>query len=171
MMQAERMSYQSKPSARWLSRLAAALALLLFASHANAQGPFAALAGSWSGGGTISLSNGARESIRCRATYTVSGGGNNLQQSLRCASDSYKFELRSNVAAQGSSISGSWSEITRNLGGSVIGRIGADQIEVVVESSGFSATLTLVTQGRRQSIAIRSPGHEFSGASINLTRS
>src|SRR4029079_15693816 len=32
--------------------------------------PFAALAGSWSGGGTIDLTNDIHERLRCRANYT-----------------------------------------------------------------------------------------------------
>jgi len=160
--------------AHGLARIAGAAALLLFASSNEAlraaQGPFAGLAGSWSGAGTVSLANGARESIRCRATYSVAAAGNNLQQSLRCASDSYNFELRSNVVAQSGSVSGTWSEITRNVGGNISGRANGDQIQVLVDSPSFSANLTLVTQGSRQSISIRSPGHEFSGATITLAR-
>src|SRR4051812_16003434 len=40
-----------------------------------AQTPFAGLAGTWSGSGTVSLSGGARERIRCRSTYQVGGEG------------------------------------------------------------------------------------------------
>jgi hypothetical protein len=153
----------------------AALALILSLAGAGpsadaAEGPFAGLAGSWSGSGAIMMSNGARESIRCRATYAVGPGGNNLQQSLRCASDSYHFDLRSNVSAEGGTISGSWNEVTRNVAGRVSGRIRGTQIDALVDSPSFSAALTLVTQGHRQSVSIRSQGREFTGASITLTR-
>ena len=54
-----------------------ALAILLFVGHAAAQSkttvgsaskesPFAELAGSWSGAGTIDLANGKHEPIKCR---------------------------------------------------------------------------------------------------------
>jgi len=65
---------------------AAALALLAPPGHAQ-SGPFAGLSGSWAGAGTIGMSNGASERIRCRASYAVGGGGRSLQQNLRCASD------------------------------------------------------------------------------------
>ena len=42
-------------------------------AHAQAGGPFAGMAGNWSGGGTVTLDDGSRERIRCRATYQVSG--------------------------------------------------------------------------------------------------
>src|ERR1700761_6115731 len=80
------------------------------ASYAQAGGPFAGMAGFWSGGGTVTLDDGSTERIRCRASYAVGGGGNGLQQTLTCASDSYKFNLTSNVTAQGPAISGTWSE-------------------------------------------------------------
>lgn len=136
-----------------------------------AEGPFAGLAGSWSGAGTVSLSDGGRERIRCRATYTVGDGGSSLQQSLRCASDSYHFDLRSNVTVEGGSLSGSWSESTRNLNGRVSGRSRGNQIDALVEAAGFSATITIVTHDGRQSVSIRSLSHEFSGAAISLSRS
>jgi hypothetical protein len=136
---------------------------------AFADGPFSALAGSWSGGGTVMLSNGGRERISCRATYSVGSGGNSLQQTLRCASDSYNFQLSSSVTASGGSISGSWSEATRNVNGRVSGRVRGNQIDALVDAAGFSASITIVTHGNRQSVSIRSRG-EFSGASISLSR-
>jgi len=136
-----------------------------------AEGPFAGLAGSWSGAGTITLSDGGRERIRCRATYLAGAGGTTLQQSLRCASDSYHFELQSNVRADGGVISGSWSESTRGVNGSVSGRVRGNQIEALVDAPGFSATVTIVTHASRQSVSIRSLGREFSGAAITLNRS
>ena len=77
------------------------------------EGPFFGLSGSWSGSGTITMSNGAAERIRCRATYAVNGAGRALQQTLRCASDSYRLEISSNVVSEGGALSGSWSEATR----------------------------------------------------------
>jgi hypothetical protein len=150
-----------------------AVSLLAVADRpaAAVEGSFAGLAGSWTGAGTVSLSNGGRERIRCRATYAVGSSGNSLEQSLRCASDSYHFELRSNVNASGGAISGSWSEATRNVNGNISGRIRGNQIDALVEANGFSASITIVTNGGRQSVSIRSPGKEFSGAAISLSRS
>src|SRR5215217_4710332 len=96
------------------------LSFLALPSQAQ-QRPFAGLAGSWAGSGTIGTSNGTRERIRCRASYAVSVGGSNLQLSLRCASDSYRFELNSDVRYAAGEISGNWSEVTRGIGGSLSG--------------------------------------------------
>src|ERR1700758_4078132 len=72
----------------------ASAALLLSVSAGHAQsGPFAGFNGAWSGNGTVALSDGTTERIRCRADYKVDGTGLGLKQNLNCASDSYKFEL------------------------------------------------------------------------------
>lgn len=45
------------------------------ASYAQ-SGPFAGMAGNWSGGGTVSLDDGSTERIRCRAAYASAAGFN-----------------------------------------------------------------------------------------------
>jgi hypothetical protein len=66
----------------------AALMLSVSASHAQASGPFAGFDGNWSGAGTVALSNGTTENIRCKADYKVNASGLGLKQNLHCASDS-----------------------------------------------------------------------------------
>lgn len=89
--------------------MAGILALSIVASSpSNSQAqtaPFTGMAGSWSGSGTISMSDGSRERIRCRANYSVGSGGAALQQQLRCASDSYRFDLSSDLVSEGNSAS------------------------------------------------------------------
>jgi hypothetical protein len=133
------------------------------------SGPFAEMAGVWSGTGTISLDNGASERIRCRAAYAVSGDGTGLNQNLVCASDSYKFELKSDVLAKDGSLSGTWSEITRNVGGSLEGRASNGQFDVVVSAAAFKAKLSVTTNGNKQAVSISSEG-AIKGASISLSR-
>jgi hypothetical protein len=139
------------------------------AAYAQA-GPFAGLAGNWSGGGTITLDDGSSERIRCRATYAVGAGGNGLNQTLTCASDSYKFNLASNVIAQGAAISGSWTESTRNVSGTLEGRAGNGHFQVVASAAGFTANISLTTSGNKQSVVIKSDT-ALRSASISLSRS
>ena len=133
------------------------------------SGPFAGMAGNWSGGGTVTLDDGSSERIRCRATYAVGAGGSGLNQSLTCASDSYRFILSSNVVAQGNSLSGTWSESSRGISGSLEGRGSSGNFQVVASAPGFTANLSLATRGNKQSVVI-SAGSQFRGASIALTR-
>jgi hypothetical protein len=139
------------------------------ASHAQSA-PFAGMAGVWSGAGTITLDSGASERIRCRATYAVSRDGDGLNQSLVCASDSYKFDLKSDVLAKNGSLSGTWSETSRNVSGSLEGRAGGGQFNVVVSAPAFTANLSMKTSGNKQTVSITAQG-QIKGASISLSRS
>jgi len=149
--------------------LCAALGLTSAAAYAQSA-PFAGMAGVWSGNGTISLEDGSKERIRCKATYAVSGDGMGLNQSLLCASDSYKFELKSDVKSKGGELSGSWAETTRGVTGSLEGKASAGKFNVDVSSPAFNAKLILVTAGNKQQVSITSEG-QFKGASISLSRS
>jgi hypothetical protein len=148
--------------------LSAALILSGSAGHAQ-SGPFAGFDGTWSGNGTVALSDGTTERIRCRADYKVNGSGLGLKQNLHCASDSYKFDLSSDVTSQGDRISGNWSEKSRNIFGNLQGTAGGGQIDVFVEASGFAANLTLRTNGNKQSVSISSKG-EIRGVNITMVR-
>jgi hypothetical protein len=134
------------------------------------SGPFNGLAGVWSGGGTVMLDDGSSERIRCRATYAVGDGGAGLNMSLTCASDSYKFELKANVVAQGSEISGNWTESSRGVSGGIQGRGTSGNIQVVASAPGFNSNISLTTRGSRQSVTMRADS-QFKGANISLTRS
>jgi hypothetical protein len=156
---------------RPLLAVAALLVALLSGSASYAQsGPFAGMAGNWSGGGTVTLDDGSTERIRCHATYAVGDGGAGLNQTLTCASDSYRFNLASNVVAQGGSLSGTWSESSRGIQGTLEGRGGNGNFQLVATAPGFSASISLTTRGNRQSVVIRSES-TFRGASISLSRS
>lgn len=152
----------------------AAVAFLLASLSGTAgyaeSGAFAGMAGNWSGAGTITLDDGSRERIRCRATYAVRTDGNAMNQTLTCASDSFKFNLASDVIARGTELSGTWSEAIRNATGNLEGRGGAGSFQVIANGPGFSAHISLTTRGNKQSVVIKSEG-AFRVTSISLTRS
>jgi hypothetical protein len=135
-------------------------------------GPFTALSGYWSGGGTITLSNGSSERIRCKATYAVHPRGHALNQNLRCASDSYKLDIMSNVVSDAGAISGTWGEKTRNVSGHLSGHATHAEIRASVAGAGFSAHLDVRTQGNEQSVTIiPQGGTNVSGVTIILRKS
>src|ERR1700744_6376933 len=148
----------------------AVLMLSMPAGNAQSSNPFAGFNGTWSGNGTVSLSDGTTERIRCRADYKVDGGGQNLKQSLRCASDSYKIDLSREGPSEGGQISGNGTESSRNLNGELHGTAGGGQIEVFVEANGFAANLTLRTSGNRQTVQISSKG-DIRGVNITMVKS
>ena len=151
--------------------MAAAIGLCMLANDAaRAETPFAQFAGSWSGQGKITVQNGASERIRCRGTYRAGGNGMTLSLSLRCASDSYRFELASDVTYEGGSISGSWNETSRQVYGQITGRATANNITAQASAVGFNASLVIATRGNNQTVAIRSPGSEISEVTISMAR-
>jgi hypothetical protein len=154
--------------------LAIALAFSIAATcYAQSIAPFDRLAGQWSGSGTIDLSNGAHESIKCRAAYDVLNDQRKLQLNIRCASESANFDLRASALYSAGSVSGNWSETNRGVAGTISGRAEGDRFQVVARAPSFTATLTLVTHGGRQSVTIRSHDNEanIKGVSISLRRS
>ena len=160
------MTKSSIATAGWLLA-----ALILAASPAAAAvSPFRAMAGSWSGGGTLSMANGEQQRLRCRASYDVAGRGDELSLELRCASDAYNFDLTSNVAYRSGEISGQWSEATRNASGTIEGRANGDHIEAAARGQNFSANLSLTTRGGRQTVSIHPQGGDVRAVSLALDR-
>lgn len=138
---------------------------------AESGSPFTSLEGQWTGNGTIELSGGSREPIKCRAAFDLPAE-NTMQLDLRCASDSYNFELRASATASGGTISGTWSEATRNAAGTISGTADAKRFQVLAKGPAFTANLTVTTQGDRQTIDIQSQDQKTSvkSASIALQR-
>jgi hypothetical protein len=178
------MSSQSNPASVVVRGAALALTILFFAvadgSAQNATkqestvstGPFGQLTGKWFGSGTINLSGGKQEPIRCRASYDVLDEQNKLQLNINCASESYKFELLGSAIYTGGAITGSWSESTRNAAGTMSGKVEGAGFQVVAKGPTFTANLSLVTRGDKQSVTIKSQDAqaEVQGATINLQR-
>ena len=152
-----------------VAALAVTASLLAFTiPTARAAEPLAHFAGSWSGNGKITVRDGSSERIRCRSTNTAKG--NALALSLRCASDSYKFELASNIASDGGNLSGSWNETTRGIMGSLSGKATANNITATANAVGFNAALAIRSSGGSLSVSIRSPGSEISEVSISMSK-
>lgn len=148
---------------------AVAASVLLASALAHADGPFTGYAGNWSGNGTISIADSGTERIRCKGVYTVDSSGNGLHQSIRCASDSYKFELSSDVLAKGNQITGNWSEASRNVNGSIEGSISGGDISALVTTNGYAATFAVSLRGNKQNVNISSKG-ELRGVTMSLAR-
>jgi len=138
-----------------------------------ASGPFADFSGKWSGTGTLRPEGGSTERIRCNAEYRPRGSTeNDVELQLRCASDSYNFDLTGEFTAdEKNQITGRWTERTRNVGGTAIGNADGERLQIHTETSTFSADLVLVTRGKKQSVSIDSQGGgQIIKASIALSR-
>lgn len=138
-----------------------------------ASGPFEGFGGRWSGTGTLRPQGSAPERIRCNATYRARGSSaHQVDLNLQCTSDSYNFHLAGNFTADSNNqVTGRWNERSRNVGGTAIGYARGDRLQLHIESSGFAATLYMVTRNRRQTVNIDSRGGgQVVKGSISLRR-
>ena len=159
-----------------ISKSAAAgtvLGLGLMLAGPASSAPFSNLPGKWSGTGKIRVKGQDAERLRCSANYQARGSsGTTIAIQLACDSDSYKFELVGDFNADsGNSISGRWTENTRNIGGTAIGRVAGDRFDLHIESSAFAANLRMVTRSDRQSVTFDAQGGgQIVDASITLSK-
>ena len=66
-------------------------------------------------------------------------------------------------------VSGTWSEASRAISGTLQGRGGGGSFEVVASTAGFNANISLRTAGNKQSISMRADS-QFRGAAISLSK-
>ena len=138
------------------------------AAPLRAENLFDGMRGSWSGAGVAHMSDGSQERLRCAASYNPAGA--NLQMTLRCASDSYKVDLTGHISSDRGKISGNWSEASRQLNGELTGIARTGIIQASATSPTFTASLTVRTAGRNQSISIQAPNTPVSNVAIALKR-
>jgi hypothetical protein len=134
-----------------------------------AGGPFAGLPGNWVGQGMLTYANGTQERISCRVQY-VQSSPNNLQQAIRCASDSYSFQIDSYFDSANGRLDGTWAERFRNIGGSLSGTVSGGRINGSLSGPNFVAQLSVVTRGERQQVNIQAAVVEVRAISIELRK-
>jgi hypothetical protein len=157
--------------ARVLPFALAAAVLLVSGPLARADsGGFTAFAGSFRGAGEVMINDGHRERIACRATGAVGGGGRTLSQNIVCASDSYKFDIRGQLVASGSDVTGDWQETMRGVSGDVRGRIADDRFNGIVNGGGFTANFSLHAAGRRLGFSMRPSDSSVVRVDVTMSR-
>ena len=139
--------------------------------HAQkSDAPFAALTGTWTGGGQVRLEGGKTERISCKAYYTPRDGGNGVGIALRCASSSYSINLRSVLASSSGRVTGTWEEQTFNAAGTVTGKASAGALSVAITGGGFSGSMSVSYGGPTQQVSINTSGTALKGVSISLSK-
>ena len=137
-------------------------------SNARAENPFDSLLGTWTGSGVLVLHGGQWENIKCNAYYT--GGGSKLRLAVRCASTSYRVEIRSKLTRTGDKISGTWEERTYNAAGSVSGRTLGNRLSFSISNGGFSGSMSVSYGGPEQSVSISTAGINLKSVNMTLSR-
>ncbi len=139
------------------------------AAFAASAGPFRPFLGSWSGSGAITSTDGRREPISCRATYEASDE-QSLAQSLVCASDSFRVTIEMNATVEGGALQGQWQETTRGVQGQLTGQINRGDFEGQVDGGGFTARISLRSNGRRQELQIQPSAGDIRSVDVSLSR-
>lgn len=155
---------------RLIPALIALAAVTVVQPLAANEPTFAPFNGTWSGTGQIMLDNGASERIKCNAYYTPKDSGAGLGLAIRCASTSYKIELRSQLKSQGARISGTWEERNFNAAGDVNGQASGSRISLNVAGGGMTGTMNVMSSGTTQSVMITTQGTGLKSVSISLSR-
>jgi hypothetical protein len=156
--------------------LAATFAAILLwpqvgAAQQSAIGPFAKFDGSWRGSGQVTGADGKHERITCRASYSIPPSGAALSQSLVCASDSYRFEVQSDVVVtDGHSVQGRWQETTRSATGDLVGQVADGRFQGTVSGAGFTAEILIRMNGAKQAVTIVPHGSNVAKVDIVLSR-
>lgn len=142
------------------------------AAHAQpaSESTFAELGGSWNGRGNVRFSDGKSERITCRAYYNPKGSGDELNLAIRCASVSYKIEIRARLVNENGKLSGRWEERTFNAEGDVTGRASAGNIKMDIAGGGLTASMSVSYEGSNQAVSISTEGSNLKGVTINLSR-
>lgn len=136
---------------------------------AQSAGSFAQLSGSWNGGGKVQFADGKSERISCRAYYNPKGG-DELGLAIRCASTSYKIEIRASLQNENGRLSGRWEERTFNAQGDVTGRASHGSIRMSINGGGLSGSMSVSYGGSSQAVSISTEGTNLKGVTINLSR-
>ena len=142
-------------------------ATLAVGTIVGADTPFAAktgsidaLAGRWTGMGTVTWKNGQQRPYACVVTYYLTEGGAAVKQLLKCqdghGSGDVKLDLRTAMKVNGDQISGRWEDRLYSLEGDVTGKVTATGFEAHATHALFQAKLEIaMTTTCQQSVKIR----------------
>lgn len=147
----------------------AVLGLMATVDVASAAGPFDGLQGVWGGTGVVTYSSGTRERLRCRVQY-ITAESNSLSQALRCASDSYNFQINAIYIHNNGAITGRWDEKYLNISGTISGNLTDGHIAGNLHGPGFLASVDVNTTGAAQTVTIAAEGQEIQEVAVEVRK-
>jgi hypothetical protein len=153
-------------------RLIAAASCLILSTVAWAAGasPLGELAGYWTGAGSVTLSSGNTERVKCAVIYKVSDDSVQIKQSMRCASTDYSINATADLRVKGEQVSGNWEEKTYSATGEVTGRYTGESFVLSIQGANFTAAMNVSLSACKQSINISPKGLEVNRISIGLAK-
>jgi hypothetical protein len=142
-----------------------ALGLATAAAQAN---PVSDLAGYWTGTGSVVLTNGNTEQVKCAVIYKVSPNGREVKQSLRCASPAYNINAAAELQVNSGAVSGKWEEKNYSQTGDVTGKLTDAGFSLAIKGLNFSAAMNVNGSACKQSINITPQGTDVTKITIGL---
>jgi hypothetical protein len=147
----------------------AAVALALGAREAPAD-PLGDLNGFWSGTGSVLLSGGSTERVKCQVFYKSGDGNTQIRQTMRCASTDYTINSLAQLSVRGNQVTGSWEEKTYSAKGEVTGRFSGESFVLSIQGANFSAAMNVSLSGCKQNISITPKGLDVTKVTIALAK-
>jgi hypothetical protein len=135
-------------------------------SGASASAVTEALGGEWSGSGTIRLSNGKSERIRCRGK--ADAGDAMVHQRFSCASTGGSFSFSTSLKFSGNQVSGDWRGPDRS--GTLSGRATTASISLRLISDIGSGNLRATLSRCAQSLTVTGWSKEMRSLSVSLRK-
>ena len=125
-------------------------------------------AGSWSGGGTVRMSNGTTQKIKCRGS--VSAGGSSARQQITCASTNLRLSISSNISVSGSSLRGTLRESVQGFTAGLSGSTTGNGFHVSLSGRNTSASGSISGSARSMSISISVTGKTIASVQVSLSK-
>ena len=141
-----------------------------FPALAEEPSPFAKVAGRWLGEGRLGIRDGPTESVKCRVTYILSEQGQQVRQTIRCATDSGSVEVQSTVSHAAGALTGTWKELSRDWSGGLAGSVTANGFKVAVKGTELNANMDIIVKDARQIIEIQFIDSPLIGLTLILTK-
>ena len=143
---------------------------LCSAAHAVDVSPFEPLVGRWVGEGRLGVRGSATEQVKCRVTYARLTSGDQLRQSIRCASAAGNVEVQSVVSHSGGILTGSWKELVRNWSGNLSGTVTPKGFRVAIKGESLTANMDIILIDARQVIEIQFIDSSLIGMTLVLEK-
>ena len=132
--------------------------------------PLEGLAGRWVGEGRLGVKGNPTEQVKCRVTYVYVQDGDQLKQSIRCASAGGNVEVHSVVAHVAGKLTGTWQEVVRNLSGDLSGTVTPRGFKVNVRGADLTANMDIILVNAKQVIEIQFINSSLLGLTLVLER-
>ena len=100
----------------------------------------------------------------------VSDDNISLTQSLVCVSDRDRMEYQTTLFTDGHSVRGTLQDVTRKVGGNILGQIANGAIVATITAPGMRARLSAKTSAGRQQVRVDPEGGLISKVVVTMKR-